>query len=147
MNDKSDYDVLTDRLFYDFASKITKYDNMTAERVYPTTNEHVDKYIKLFNLNGKRVATVGSSGDQLFYSLLGGAKDVTVIDANPYTRAFIEYKMAAIATLDASEFVDIIKSPKFFNWKVYSKFSQYLSEKVFISLSLLKDNFPEWNSR
>ena len=52
---------------------------------YTFTNENLDKIFKIMNVKGKKVLTVGSSGDQALYAIGKGAKKVTIIDANPMT--------------------------------------------------------------
>ena len=125
-----DYDVLTDRLFQDMMEQFTTYNNMTAERVYPTSNEFLTEVFTRFNMVGKRVATVGSSGDQMLSALLQGSNDIVIIDANPYTRAFVEYKMAAIASLEYKDFVGVMGTPEFLSWETYAKISHCLSNDV-----------------
>ena len=39
------------------------------EKLYLFSNENLGTYYKRLNLEGKRVLTVGSSGDQILYSL------------------------------------------------------------------------------
>ena len=75
------------------------YLNSATNKVYRTSNELLDSIFKNFDINGKNVLTVGSSGDQIFYSLLSGAKKVRFVDADIYAVPFIEYKKALIKNL------------------------------------------------
>ncbi|MBE5735760.1 MAG: DUF3419 family protein [Clostridiales bacterium] len=126
-----EYDYLTDKVLYYASAKRNDYDNNTTERCYPTTNEHLDSFINkyYFDLTGKRVATVGSSGDQALVALQNGAKDVTIIDANAYSRAFIEYKIAMIKNFDYDTTTELLLDiGGLFHWSVYRKISHDLSE-------------------
>ena len=67
-------------------------------------NEKLNAYFKDLNLKGSRIATVGSSGDQVLNAIFYGAKDITLIDANIFTRAYFEYKTAMIKNLNFDEF-------------------------------------------
>lgn len=132
--DFSDYDYLTSKIIdkeYDFDS--TTYDNDTSELCYITSNEHLDSYMRHMKLKDSTVATVGSSGDQALNALYYGSKDVTLIDGNPYTRAFVEYKIAMIKNFSYREFWNILynqNTSRLFSWKTYSKISHDLSQPV-----------------
>ncbi|MBE5735767.1 MAG: DUF3419 family protein [Clostridiales bacterium] len=99
------------------------------DRCYITSNEYLCAFMHKKDFEGKRVATVGSSGDQLLNALYLGAKDVTLIDANKFTRAFTEYKMAMIKNLSYDEFISILQAPqlKLFSLSLYRRISQDLS--------------------
>lgn len=77
--------------------------------LYPTTNEHLPNLFKRLNTSGKKVLTVGSSGDQVLYSVLNGASEVTLVDVNPYAKMFLEYKIASIKTFTFDEFFKIFR--------------------------------------
>ena len=123
----NDYDVMTHRIFQETLERLTKNDDTTAERCYVSSNEYLSEYMAKFDLEDKKVATVGSSGDQFFVSLLQGCKDVTIIDGNPYTKAFVEYKMALFMNFDFYEMLKIISNSNLFHWSTYSKISHSLS--------------------
>lgn len=134
--DDKEYDLLTEKIFGLSDIRSTSYDNDTAEQCYSTTNEYLSKYMKNMNLKGKRVATVGSSGDQMLNALFYGAKDVTLIDANMYSRAYVEYKMALIKNFDFYTFKERFDMSRklnmadIFHWSVYAKISHSLSKPV-----------------
>lgn len=77
--------------------------------LYPTTNEHLPNLFKRLNTSGKKVLTVGSSGDQVLYSVLNGASEVMLVDVNPYAKMFLEYKIASIKTFTFDEFFKIFR--------------------------------------
>ena len=120
------YDTLTHRIFIETLERRTKYDDQTAERCYLTSNEYLSHYMGVMDLINKKVATVGSSGDQFFQSLLQGSKDITIIDAIPYTKVFVEYKIAIFMNLNFEEMLELMKTTKFFDWSIYSKISHDL---------------------
>ena len=107
--------------------------------VYSMTNEHLYTMFKSLDVNNKDVLTVGSSGDQILYAILFGAKNITCFDINPFVKPFYDYKVAAIKALDYKSF----RSTAHFNickydddcWKrdllsaeVYKKISSYLPQ-------------------
>ena len=126
----TEFDTLTYRIFIETLDRLTNNLDQTAERCYVSSNEYLSEYMREMDLNGKRIATVGTSGDQFFNALLQGSKDITIIDANPYARVFVEYKMAMIKNFDYETFVSLIKGSQMFNWKVYAKMSHSLSDKA-----------------
>jgi len=93
-------DVLTDGILGMKRSGVYEAVNYSASKCYTHTNEKLDQYFATLNLKGKRIATVGSSGDQMIYALLAGATDLTLIDVNPLTEPFVEYKLAICKNLD-----------------------------------------------
>lgn len=79
--------------------------NSTTEKVYPFTNENLYELFKHLDLKDKRVATVGSSGDQAIHSIFAGASEVDLIDMNILAEPFVELKIAAIKNLTHEEFL------------------------------------------
>jgi len=127
-NQTIEFDTLTYRMFVETLSRLTNNLDQTAERCYVSSNEYLSEYMRQINLKNKKVATVGTSGDQFFNALLQGSRDITIIDANPYARIFVEYKMAMIKNFDYATFNNLIRRQEMFNWKVYSKISHSLSK-------------------
>ncbi len=99
-------------------------------KVYHCSNERLNAYFKDLNLQGSRIATVGSSGDQVLNAIFYGAKDITLIDANIFTKAYYEYKVAMIKNLDFETFKSHLGMFSMFNWKTYSKISHDLSKET-----------------
>ena len=101
--------------------------NFAIETVYPFTNENLFELFNKLNIKGKSVAAAGSSGDQLLAALLFGAKKVTLIDGNLYSKHFIDYKFAAIKNLPYEEFKQyFIDNNNYFDFKVFQKISHDL---------------------
>lgn len=130
------------------------------ERVYATSNEMLFKNFKDLNLEGKNILTVGSSGDQVLYSLLFGAENVTCFDVNSYTKYFYDLKVAAIKTFDFEEFkkrfhfTTIYEKPKydedFLSFDTYQKIrhalpedSKYVWDNIFIETDRVPNFLPE----
>lgn len=149
--DESDFDFTYEKLF--MPENYSDKSNYTIDKAFAISNEHSEHLFKPFNLKGKKVLTVGSSGDQALNVILKGSKDITIIDANIFTRPFIEYKFAVIKTFDYKTFSKIFIKPEFFSWKVYSKISHLLSKNVqtffdTLMLDLSEDNYSnEFNAR
>ncbi|MBE5735765.1 MAG: DUF3419 family protein [Clostridiales bacterium] len=141
----TEYDYLTDYIFnlYNYDDKDTNTHPLylaeaqqpnTAElKCYTTSNELLSAYMKRLNMMDKRVATVGSSGDQLLNAIYYGSEDITLIDGNPYSRAFVEYKLALLKNLSYEEFKSVSGdniSMDIFNYYTYRKISHDLSKPV-----------------
>ena len=141
-----DYDLLGETLltmpdFHEYSPEIIQ--EKIKSKVYHCSNERLNAYFKDLNLKGARIATVGSSGDQVLNAIFYGAKDITLIDANIFTRAYFEYKTAMIKNLDYIEFMSILGTFKMFNWKTYAKISHDLSprsKRFFDELMLNQDD-------
>ncbi len=103
--------------------------NLAIETVYPFTNENLLELFKQLDVNGKTVATTGSSGDQVLASLLFGAKKVTLVDGNLYSKHYTDYKFAAIKNLSYEDFkAHFIDSNNYFDFKVFQKISHDLDQ-------------------
>lgn len=143
----TEYDYLTDYIFNNNnynAMQIQLYHplglrygsgrrpNCVEECCFEFSNERLQEYMPKLNLESKRVATVGSSGDQLLNAIYYGAKNITLVDGNPYSRAYIEYKIALIRNLCFDDFneVYILDNHELFNYKTYSRISHDLSIPV-----------------
>ena len=75
-------------------------------KIYTFSTENVSGYMKHFDLDGKRLLTVGSSGDQVLNSFLYGARDITLFDINPYAKFYVYLKIASIVSLSYDEFIN-----------------------------------------
>lgn len=124
-----DYSLAGERFFKNSKDYLSA--NTVVNAAYLTSNEQLDKYLPQIGVAGKKIATVGSSGDQVLNSLLYGCKDITLIDANVLSEAYIEYKMALIKTYSFEDFRYVMFDDKcIFDWMVYSQISHHLSKDV-----------------
>ena len=145
-----DFSLPLEKFYDDFYYREKNGRNGTLTQAYPFSNEKLHDLFKHLKKKNPRVLTVGSSGDQLFYSLYYGSKDVTVIDANLYAKPWIEYKMSAIKNLSFDEFnnhflitKDSNQTP--FNNDILTRIFQDLSEesKQFWGTIFLSNYTPE----
>ena len=136
------YDDLTYRIFNETLDKITNNEDNTAERCYVTSTEYLSNYMRELDLSGKKLATVGSSGDQFFQSLLQGCEDVTMIDANPYTKIFVDYKKALFMNHDYESMLSLINNTMIFDWSTYAKISHDIpkSSRLFWDTLMLEQH-------
>ncbi len=81
--------------------------------IYPFATENIKGYMNCFDLNGKSLLTVGSSGDQVFNAINMGCSDITVLDICPFTRENTYLKAAAMEFMSAKKFFD------FFSYRNY----------------------------
>lgn len=148
----SDYNLALEK-YYDSTIYNTEFSNISVEKVYPFSNEKLMECFKYFKGIGNKVLTVGSSGDQALTALYHGAKDITVVDANLYTKYYIDYKIAAIKNLSAEDFnyyfLDL-KAP--FCPEVFTKIfhdldkdSQTFWGTIFMEVSDEKDSETFWD--
>ena len=101
------------------------------EEVYPFTTENIAGYIDYFDLQDKSLLTVGSSGDQIINATFKGAKDITLLDINPYAKYYYYLKAAGILELNLTDFNE------FFRYNDYPKVFKY-NKKVFDKASYKK---------
>ena len=101
------------------------------EEIYPFTTENIAGYIDYFDLQDKSLLTVGSSGDQIINAALKGAKDITLLDINPYAKYYYYLKAADILELNLTDFNE------FFRYNDYPKVFKY-NKKVFDKASYKK---------
>ena len=80
-------------------------------KIYSFTTENINGYIDLFDLYNKSLLTVGSSGDQILNSYYNGARDITLLDINPFAKYYVNLKIAGIISLTYQEFQEF-----FFKW-------------------------------
>ena len=143
---KQEFDDLTYRIFNESLDRLTTNDDDTAERCYVTSTEYLSNYMRELDLTGKKLATVGSSGDQFFQALLQGCQNITIIDANPYAKLFVEYKKALFMNVDYESMLELISNSKFFNWSTYAKISHDIptSSKQFWDTLMVEQNEAEY---
>ncbi len=77
-------------------------------KIYPFTTENIGGYINHFDLEGKSLLTVGSSADQAINAASSGARDITVLDINPFVRYYYYLKVAALKTLSLKEYCSFL---------------------------------------
>ena len=103
--------------------------NNTTQTAYPYTNENLKELFRNIDVKGKRVLTVGSSADQALNSVLHGASEVDLIDANIFTPFMLNIKIAAIRNLSREEFSHFSSNIPQNLSKYYAKFSHDLEPK------------------
>lgn len=102
----------------------------SADRIYSFTNENIGEYLKDIDLEGKKVLTVGSSGEQVLHCAYKGAKEITLFDANIYAKFYVELKIASIKNLSLRQFLTYFTPQNILNSEYYDKVSHDLSPEV-----------------
>lgn len=101
-------------------------------KLYPTSNEAIQEFFPKLNLKNASVMTVGSSGDQILYALMFGAKEVVCVDINPFTKFFYDLKVAGIKHFDFFDFNEYFgyyhPSQEILNAGIYRQISHLLPE-------------------
>ena len=82
------------------------------DKVYATTTENIDAYLKLAEFSGKNEAlSVLASGDQAFSLASKGIKNITTFDINKLTEYYaLGLKRSAILTYGYNEFLSYFKN-------------------------------------
>ncbi len=117
--------------------------------LYPFTTELISAYIGEFDLKNKSLLTVGSSGDQVINAAVNGARDITLVDTNLFTRYYYYLKMAAIFTLRRDELYKFICHWEYskYGYRNYNTFDSSLYEKVRPVLEKLdSESFEFWET-
>lgn len=123
----SDYNYALDNLYMNMAGYEPVNRNSAMPLVYSVTNECLGRIFNYLDVEDKNVLTVGSSGDQLLHAIAGGAKKITLIDANPMSLPYVELKLATIKNLPFEEFSKYFNKGEILNYEFYSKVSHDLS--------------------
>lgn len=118
------------------------------KHIYPFTTENIEGYIRFFDLNGKSLLTVGSSGDQVLNAILFGCQDITVADINIYTRFYYYLKVACILELSIDEyftFLRFVDCPHYLSWND-QVFDELVFQRVKDTLkSINYESYMFWN--
>ncbi len=113
--------------FMDDGTRKDIFGNDATTRVYNFSNEFLDETFEGLDLDGKRAFVVGSSGDQALHCIQNGAREVTLVDGNMWTKPYVELKLAAIKNLDFADFTSYMSYDQIFNPAFYAKVSHDLS--------------------
>ena len=115
--------------------------HQTFYKIYPFTTENIDGYMDYFDVSGKSILTVGSSGDQVINNAIRGAGAQTVIDICPNTKLYFYLKKAGLLELSYQEFM------QFFRFKNYPMLfktnDDVFSQELFLKM---KDRLQELDS-
>ena len=144
-----DFNMALEKYFNNnYYQRFDAWPNQTINKAYSFSNEKMQDIFKHLNVRGKKVLTVGSSGDQAINAFYYGAKDITVIDANLFTKYYTEYKIAAIKNLSFENFRQyfvVMECP--FAKEVYQKIFQDLDVdcQTFWATIFLNDSNDPFN--
>lgn len=113
--------------------------NSEFSRIYSFTTENIAGYIDYFDLNNKKLLTIGSSGDQILNAFYNGARDITLFDINEYAKYYVYLKISAISSLSYQEFILF-----FFrhNHHPFKKNKYMFSEEIF---NKIKNNLRQFD--
>ncbi|MFQ6702787.1 MAG: DUF3419 family protein [Alphaproteobacteria bacterium] len=114
------------------ADVFSSYAFQDGDSVYLFTNENIHGTLKTAgDLSGKKILTVGASGDQVFESYLMGAGDVHTFDINSNQKNVIELKNHMIRGLSYENFMDFFFSAgNFFNQNILAPISPFFSDDL-----------------
>ncbi len=103
--------------------------NHVTTTAYAFSNENLNSMFERMNIEGKKVLTVGSSGDQAINASYYGAEEVTIIDASVFAKPYIQLKLAAMKNLSFDEFNYYFKTDNVFDHRLYARFSHDLDDE------------------
>ena len=78
------------------------------KKIYPFTTENIAGYMRLLNLDDKKIITVTGSGDQALNAILQGCLDIVTFDVNPLAKYYLELKIASIQSLTYDQFLHFL---------------------------------------
>ena len=123
--------------------------------VYPFTTENINGYLDFFDLKGKSLLTVGSSGDQVINALVMGCEDVTLYDKVFESKYYYYLKCAGILALSHEEYLKFFayyeeidrcytNNHEFFNIELFNKLKpalKYLNSDAYYYFDELFNSF------
>lgn len=88
--------------------------------MYLFTTENIAGYMNKLDLTNKKIVTVTGSADHILNVILKGCNEITTFDINPYSKYYMELKIAAIKQLKYNDFLDFIlfDTPKTFSYEI-----------------------------
>lgn len=115
----------------------SNYSFQDQDPVYLFTNENAcDTLRVLGGVDGKRVLTVGASGDHAFQAYHDGATHVDTFDINSAQNCVTELKTKMIKNLDYSKFMDFFfEEREFFNQKIIKPLYRQFSPELMMFLA------------
>ena len=78
-------------------------------RIYPWTNEQIEKYYNYYSLSDKKVLCVTSSGDHLLWAVYGGSRKIQCFDKNGLSKYYSALKVASIKAFDENRFYKLFR--------------------------------------
>ena len=112
-------------------------------------------YFRYLGLNNKSLLTNGKSSDEVFIGAFYGAKDITLMENNPYVLYYYYLKLAALQVLNCREFEWFFykyvfnKHPnnKMFSKRMFKRISPILKELNEDAFNFFNELFDEFNHR
>lgn len=89
----------------DFYAMKFKATNENCFCIYGNSNENINEYMNLFELEGRKMFVIGSSFDQAINASLERPSSITILDKCPFTDHYRYLKMAAFCEMAREEFV------------------------------------------
>ena len=100
--------------------------------VYLFSNENITDQLRVLgDLGGKRVLSVGASGDHAFGAYMAGAAHVDTFDINSLQRAVMDLKTIMVHHVSYENFMDFFfDSRQFFNMRILSQIEAKIPNNV-----------------
>ena len=112
-------------------------------------------YFRYFDFTNKRILTVGKSCDEVFNASFYGAKDISLIDDNPYTLYLYYLKLTSMYSLSYQEFewffykytLNKHLNNKMFSKKLFEKVKPVLKDINSDTYYFFNELFNEFDNR
>ena len=104
-------------------------------KIYPWSNEHIEKYYNYYNLTNKKALCITGSGDHAIHAAAAGACEIDCIDINPLAKYYQMLKVALILTYDEKTFFKHFKNSrkKILTEKInLNDIKEYIDDEAFI---------------
>lgn len=103
-------------------------------KLYPWSNERINKYYNYYDQEHKNVLCITASGDHALYAINGGAKKIDCVDINPLCKYYLELKKSLILAYNEDDFFNhYCKIIKILTTKInLNDIKPYMDENAFV---------------
>ena len=122
------------------------------DKIEPFATKNIKEILTKYNLKGKKILTLLSSGDQIIDMCLNGANNITSFDINHLTKYYYNLKKAALlSNITREQFLEYFCyyhypyyngiNKQSFHPEMFEKICQYLDEESYKFWSSLYDEY------
>lgn len=104
-------------------------------KLYPWSNEHIEKYYNYYDLTNKKALCITGSGDHAIHAAMAGADIIDCVDINPLAKYYQALKIALILTYDEKTFFKHFKNrgKKILAHNInLNDIKEYMEDEIFI---------------
>ena len=103
-------------------------------KLYPWSNEKINKYYNYYNSEYENALCITGSGDHALYATNSGIKKIDCVDINPLFKYYLELKKSLILAYDEDDFFNhFCKIGKILTTKIsLNDIKPYMNENAFV---------------